>query len=43
MVRFRDLRYDYPDQIAPWRSGGERESSIGNLNVVRETFGSRSR
>jgi len=42
VVRFRDLRYDYPDQI--------RRSVLGasvqldhDLKVVRETFGSRSR
>ena len=41
VVRFRDLRYDYPDQL---RRGvlGASVRLDGNLNVVRETFGSRS-
>jgi inner membrane protein len=42
VVRFRDLRYDYPDQL---RRGvlGASVRLDGNLKVVRETFGSRSR
>jgi inner membrane protein len=42
IVRFRDLRYDYPDQIRR----GVLGASVGldrDLKVVRESFGSRSR
>ena len=42
IVRFRDLRYDYPGQA---RRGvlGASVKLDRNLNVVREAFGTRSR
>ncbi len=42
LVRFRDLRYDYPDQM---RRGvlGASVRLDRDLNVIRESFGSRSR
>ncbi len=42
IVRFRDLRFDYPDQIRRGLLGASVELDR-NLNVVRESFGSRSR
>ena len=42
IVRFRDLRYDYPGQARRGVLGASVELDR-NLNVVREAFGSRSR
>ena len=43
IVRFRDLRYYYPDKLARGIFWARAWSLIGILNVVREGFGSRSR
>ena len=42
IVRFRDLRFDYPNQARRGVLGASVELDR-NLNVVRESFGSRSR
>ena len=42
IVRFRDLRYDYPDQLRRGVLGASVELDR-NLKVVSENFGSRSR
>ncbi len=42
IVRFRDLRYDYPGQARRGVLGASVELDR-NLNVVREAFGTRSR
>jgi len=42
IVRFRDLRFDYPDQVRRGVLGASVELD-GGLNVVRENFGMRSR
>ena len=42
VVRFRDLRYDYPNQVRRGLLGASAELAP-NLNVIRESFGTRSR
>jgi inner membrane protein len=42
LVRFRDLRFDYPDQVRRGILGASVELD-GGLKVVRENFGMRSR
>ena len=43
IVRFRDLRYDYPGPARAGTFWARAWSWIGSLKVVRESFGSRGR